>query len=153
MQENQPLSLIDAIALERRGALAASREALVERWNIAPHDKETALRLAFIEWWSCSEPDFLTGLPAYDDSTSLFPELFAYLSSPSVIDARVRFVLGWMTKEFPWCCGCGPARWEPVGNALWAEYKRSDSLDPSQFSDGSEFGRYFSHILKSHQTP
>ncbi|MFP3415664.1 hypothetical protein SB773_29860, partial [Bacillus sp. SIMBA_074] len=138
MQGNQPLSLIDAIALERPGALAASRHALIERWKTAPHDKETALRLAFIEWWSCSEPDFLTGLPAYDDDNSLFPELFAYLASPAVIDARVRFVLGWMTKEFPWCCGCGPASWGPAGNTLWAEYRRSEGLDPSQFADDSE---------------
>lgn len=152
MQGNQPLSLNDAIALERAGDLASSREALIERWNKAPHDKETALRLAFIEWWSCSEPDFLTGLPAYDHDSSLFPELFTYLVSPSMIDLRVCFALGWMTKEFPWCCGCGPASWEPEGNALWAEYKRSEGLDSTQFSDGSEFGRYFSHILKSHQT-
>lgn len=147
MNENRALSLREAIELERPGALSASREALLDRWHSLPPDKGTALRLAFIEWCSCSEPDFLTGLPDYD--TSLFPELAAYLTSPSEIDTTVRFVLGWMSKTFPWCCGCGPTPCESVGKKLWSEFETSGDLDLSEFSDDSEYGVYFTHIYAS----
>jgi len=149
VNEKRPLSLREAIELERPGALSASREALLDRWRSLPPDKETALRLAFIEWWSCSEPDFLTGLPHYDYDTSLFPELAAYLTSASEIDTTVRFVLGWMSKSFPWCSGCGPTPWESVGAKLWSEFERSGDLDLSEFSDGSAYGVYFTHIYTS----
>lgn len=149
MEENRPLSLRASIELERPGALSASREALLSRWLSLPHDKETALRLAFLEWWSCSEPGFLTGLPEYRQDTSLFPELVSYLTSASEIDATVRFVVGWMSKSFPWCCGCGPDPWESVGAQLWSEFERSGDLDLSQFSDDSEYGVYFTHVYAS----
>ena len=151
MNETWPLSLREAIELERPGALSASRNALVDRWRFLPPDKGTALRLAFIEWWSCSEPEFLTGLPDYDEDNSLYPELIAFLSSDSEIDTTVRFVLGWMSKSFPWCCGCGPTPWESVGQRLWAEFEASGDLDLSEFSDGSEYGLYFTHIYASTQ--
>ena len=149
MNGQRPLSLREAIELERPGALSASREALLDRWRSLPPDKGTALRLAFMEWWACSEPDFLTGLSDYDYDTSLFPELASYLTSASEIDTTVRFVLGWMSKSFPWCCGCGPTPWESVGEKLWSEFEASEDLDLSEFSDGSEYGVYFSHIYTS----
>lgn len=129
---------------------SASREALLARWYSLP-DKGTALRLAFLEWWSCSEPSFLTGLPDYDDGASLFPELAAYLTSPSEIDGTVRFVLGWMSKSFPWCCGCGPTPWEAAGEKLWSEFLASGDADMSEFSDDSTYGVYFTHIYASTQ--
>ncbi|ALE06200.1 hypothetical protein AL755_13220 [Arthrobacter sp. ERGS1:01] len=145
------MSLREAIELENPGALSASRNALVDRWIFLPPDKRTALRLAFIEWLSCSEPDFLTGLPDYNYEKSLFPELFAFLTSNAEIDTTVRFVLGWMSKEFPWCCGCGPTIWESVGHRLWSEFEASGDLDISEFSDDSEYGVYFTHIYTSIQ--
>ncbi|MGP0223695.1 hypothetical protein [Paenarthrobacter sp. NCHU4564] len=151
MNEKQALSLRQAIELEHPGALSASCEALIARWHSLPPDKGTALRLAFLEWWSCSEPGFLTGLPEYDYSTSLFPELAAYLTSPAEIDTTVRFVLGWMSKSFPWCCGCGPTPWEAVGEKLWSEFQASGDLDLSGFSDESAYGVYFTHIYASTQ--
>ncbi|MGO4592117.1 hypothetical protein [Paenarthrobacter sp. 2TAF44] len=151
MDDKKPLLLREAIELERPGALSASREALLERWHSLPPDKGTALRLAFIEWWACSEPAFLTGLPDYDYDLSLFPELAAFLTSDAEIDTTVRFVLGWMSKSFPWCCGCGPSPWESVGEKLWSEFEASGDLDLSEFSDDSEYGVYFTHIYASTQ--
>ncbi|MFJ4026724.1 hypothetical protein ACIPWF_06150 [Paenarthrobacter sp. NPDC089989] len=150
MNEKRALPLRPAIELEHPGALSASREALLARWYSLP-DKGTALRLAFLEWWSCVEPSFLTGLPDYDDSASLFPELAAFLTSPSEIDSTVRFVLGWMSKSFPWCCGCGPTPWEAVGEKLWSEFLASGDVDMSEFSDDSTYGVYFTHIYTSTQ--
>jgi hypothetical protein len=137
-------------------ALGPARDALASRWNSGLRDRETALRLAFMEWYSCSEPEFLTGLHdnyngADGSGQSYFPEIFAHLSSPEHEDDEVRFVFGWMAKAFPWCCGDTVGNWEREGKSLWDQWRQGGS-DPqaSAFAGRGAYGQYFAHIRASH---
>jgi hypothetical protein len=122
---DEALSIADVTALESdyvdRGqpSLLAPRSALVERWELGCRDRETALRLAFLDWYSCSEPDFLTGMPELSASdASFFGECSEHLLV-SYYDDEVGFVLGWMMKSFPYCCGAGPVSdWLSRGESL-----------------------------------
>lgn len=136
--------------------LGPARDALANRWDSGLRDRETALRLAFMEWYSCSEPEFLTGLhDNYNDADrgrqTYFPEIFAYVSSSAHADDEVRFVFGWMAKAFPWCCGDTLGDWERDGNSLWDQWRHSGSgPQVSAFADRGAYGQYFAHIRASH---
>lgn len=136
-------------------SLGPARAALAERWRAGKRDRETALRLAFLDWYSCAEPDFLTGLPDLlsDDTPddTLFLEVAAHLFGSEELDPEVRFVFGWMLSRFPWCCGGDTPKIEEQGQTLWAEFWSCEvTLDERVFQGRGEYGHYFAHILRSH---
>ncbi len=131
-------------------SLGRARSDLIARWGQGLRDRETALRLAFLDWYACSEPTWLTGLPELGsdgEDQSRFPELFGILVDQHA-DQEVRFVLGWMAKTFPYCCGAGTdAEWEATGAGLWEEYESKPPLGSGVFADRGAYGHYFAHIL------
>ncbi len=142
------VTVLEADYLERgRPSLLAPRNALVERWRQGHRDRETALRLAFLDWYSCSEPDFLTGMPELEAKDSFFDETSEHLLE-SQEDDEVGFVFGWMMTRFPYCCGEAPqSSWLARGQALWLAYATSDRRPkPSLFVGRGAYGRYFAHI-------
>lgn len=74
---------------------------LINRWQNNLKDEETCIRLIFLLWYKCSEPEFLTGLnvelPAVIDIFNEFGE--DNLSAESI------FVLGILGNLFPHCLG------------------------------------------------
>jgi hypothetical protein len=146
-------SIADVTAMEsdyveqRHGSLLPARTAFVERWRLGSRDRETALRLAFLDWYSCSEPDFLTGMPELPSGASFFTECSEYLLT-SHHDDEVGFVLGWMMKSFPYCCGTLPyPHWLARGQQLWSEHSRAERRPkPSVFLGRGAYGQYFAHI-------
>lgn len=154
------LSIADVTVLEadyvERGepSLLAPRNALVVRWRHGHRDRETALRLAFLDWYSCSEPDFLTGMPELGGEDSFFDEASEHLLS-SQEDDEVGFVFGWMMTRFPYCCGKAPqSSWSARGRALWSAYAPPDRRPkPSLFVGRGAFGQYFAHIAAAAPPP
>jgi hypothetical protein len=153
METHEPLGFAAAVALEREGALSDSKSALMLRWRHGVRDVDTALGLAFLEWWSCAGPEFLTGLRPVSEAgsteESVFSEIFDFVveAGPS---QEALFVLGWMCEQFPYCCGIEARDWESIGTALRQRYASSTPLAPDFFPGRSTFGRYFNHILATH---
>lgn len=148
------LSIADVTVLEadyvERGqpSLLAPRSALVERWRQGHRDRETALRLAFLDWYSCSEPDFLTGMPELiEGQDSFFDEASEHLLA-AYQDDEVGFVFGWMMTRFPYCCGKAPeSSWLARGKDLWSTYAvPAKRPAPSVFVGRGAYGHYFAHI-------
>jgi len=140
-------TLDEITALEEPGDLLASRRALDARWDAGHRDVETVRRRAFLYWWSCAEPEFLTGLPE-DSDTSPFAEMRDLLMNQSAIDPETRFTLGWMMSSFAWCCGPEPDL-EERGRMLLRDHDSDPSGAFVAFDRRSEYGRYFGHILAS----
>jgi hypothetical protein len=56
------INALEQLYVDQKGPLLGpAHEALAARWDGGQRDRETLLRLAFLEWYSCSEPGFLTG--------------------------------------------------------------------------------------------
>jgi len=144
-------SISEIIDLELPKDLAASESALVTRWESGFHDEETALRLAFIEWWACCEPEFLTGLENGSDVTSTKPSHFDaildHLLSDEPVSPRALFVLGWMCEMSPWCCGRQRRNWEALGTELLERFDNGLDLPVVPFERVSTFGHYFDQML------
>ena len=154
MEPTSPLSFADAVSLERPGQLAASKDALMVRWKHGERDSDTAIGLAFLEWWSCSEPDFLTGLRPVavvgSGEESVFSEIFDFLINEDA-SQEVLFVFGWMCEMFYYCC-CGTEvrDWKRIGTDLRERYNSGSPLPKDHFSGNSTYGGYFTHILATH---
>lgn len=142
-------SIPEIIALEKSEDLSLSEAALVHRWEAGYRDEETALRLAFIEWWACCEPRFLTGLENGAEITSKkgthFDDCFDLLL-PSA-SPRILFVIGWMSTMFPWCCRRETRDWAAIGKDLLNQFDAGPDLRPDDFEVVSTFGDYFSEML------
>jgi hypothetical protein len=153
------LSLVEVTALEAayveqgRPALLAPRSALAKRWEHGHRDRETALRLVFLDWYSCSEPDFLTGMPEIGATeASLFPECSEHLLALHG-DNEVGFALGWMMRSFPYCCGSmADSDAAARGERLWSEHTGTGRTPaPSVFLGRGAYGMYFAHIATRQQ--
>lgn len=157
-------SLDDVTALEAQytaegqPALGHARAALVRRWEAGARDRETALRLAFLDWYSCSEPAFLTGLPelegrqASDDNH--FGVATEHLLASNPNDREVLFVVGLMLKSFPWCAGgADVADAENRGQSLLARFWVSPDLPADVFTDRGAYGQYFAHMRRVLKPP
>lgn len=102
-------SLEDIAVLEKAyecGAksLGTAAIALKARWDAGLRDQETFIRLAFLSWYSQSEPGYLTGLdqaqglPTVDD-------LYASYGGSSALEPDSMFVLGLISHGYAFCCG------------------------------------------------
>jgi hypothetical protein len=125
---------------------------LQERWASGARDRETALRLAFLAWYSCSEPTWLTGLPDDQNTSTVFLDAFATLGGAQSSDVEVCFAVGLMAELFPYCIG-DEAYWLSVGNMLRARARAlaPRGLQPSQFSGRGAYGEYFAHMVATHK--
>jgi hypothetical protein len=143
-----------AYAVEGRPALGPARAALVRRWAAGARDRETALRLAFLDWYSCSEPSFLTGLPDLTPDDSYFVAAAEHLLAGNTDDREVLFVVGQMLKSFPWCAGrTGVADAERRGRSLLARFWASPDLPADVFANRGAYGRYFAHMRRVLKPP
>lgn len=128
--------------------LGQSFDMLQARWAAGERDRETALRLLFLSWYSGCEPAFLTGLPAGADMTAICSEMFDFLGGTDTSDPEVCFVVGLMAELFPWCLR-DAAYWGRVGRLLTDRAARlqPDGLPPAVFAARGAYGKYFSHML------
>lgn len=139
-------------------ALGPARAALVRRWCGGARDRETALRLAFLDWYSCSEPEFLTGLPdVYSleaTDMSYFPAAAELLLAEYPDDAEVLFCLGLMLRSFPWCVGSSRTEEaERRGESLLARFWAGPTLAVDVFNCRGAYGTYFAHMRRSAEPP
>lgn len=138
-------------------ALGPARAALVRRWRGGVHDRETALRLAFLDWFACSEPDFLTGLPdvysVEPSDTSYFPAASQWLIAEYPDDPEVLFCLGLMFSSFPECVGVPPMEAEREGELLLARFWIRPELDADVFTGRGAYGQYFAHMRRHARPP
>jgi hypothetical protein len=153
MSVADPLSLVEIAALETptevdgTGGLLAARTALDDRWNAGLRDLGTCRRRAFLWWWACAEPEFLTGLPEDVYGSPEFLETEAYLIDASRIDSETRFVLGWMNTVFAYCFR-PEAESLLLGERLLREFRAGEWLSPSVFSLDGEYDYYFAQMLE-----
>ncbi|WP_158880377.1 hypothetical protein [Rhodanobacter sp. L36] len=122
---------------------------LQARWASGARDRETCLRLAFLSWYSCAEPNGYTGLPNDQELTSeIFANALAALGGELSSDPEVCYTLGLMAKMFPWAiCAKNQTHWRHVGQRLTlrAEAIAPQGLTPSEFVSRGAYGQYFSH--------
>ena len=153
----QPMHSLDAITkVEDRYAGPQGQPSLGEaftmlqaRWASGARDRETCLRLAFLAWYSCAEPNGYTGLPDDQELTSgIFARALAALGGELSSDPEVCYTLGLMAKMFPWAiCAKNETHWRRVGEnlILRAEALAPQGLTASGFVSRGAYGRYFSH--------
>ncbi|MEO6688682.1 MAG: hypothetical protein ABIS07_13830 [Dokdonella sp.] len=144
-------SLEEITAVENRyvcaGRLPSSGEALdliLARWQVGGRDRETALRLMFLSWYSQTEPPYLTGLSGDLDTKILFGEAFKALGGAQTNDPEVCFAVGTMATVFPQSLGV-ESQWQVVGQRLLA---RAAALAPEgvrreSFIGRGAYGAYF----------
>ena len=124
---------------------------LNERWHSDEKDKETALRLLFLVWYSCSEPNYLTGLPDLDNAPELFSELFESLGGKNTNDPEVCFVTSLMAELFPYCIG-DEKTWLSTSRELKERCSKLQpkGFAPSYFKGRGAYGEYFAHMVSNH---
>ncbi len=130
--------------------LGASLRALKQRWGAGHDDRETALRLMFLLWFACREPDELTGLPepGAEDSV-LFDKLFERLGGLNATDPEAQFVLWWMAYDAPYCCG-RESEWSSRGGILQEKLRAAERayvVTKDEILPGGAYNKYFGHIV------
>lgn len=134
-------------------SLGEAFDMLQARWASGARDRETCLRLAFLAWYSCAEPNGYTGLPQDQELTSaIFSDALAALGGEQSNDPEVCYTLGLMAKIFPWAiCAKNEAHWRHVGESLTmrAEELAPQGLTSSEFASRGAYGGYFSHQSKN----
>jgi hypothetical protein len=141
-------SIAEIDILERAHSLGAktlgdAAAALQVRWHAGMRDNETFIRLAFLSWYSRSEPTWYNGLP---DSLPDVDELIDELGGLSSVSAESKFVLAALATGFPWCLG-EQKRWSGLAIQLPEEAR---ILEPQSvvFSDW----RYVFGLQEEHST-
>lgn len=130
--------------------LGSAYTMLQHRWKDGARDKETALRLLFLAWYSCSEPDFLTGLDEDLGNKDVFTNVFSELGGMDCQDPEVCFAVGFMAEIFPYCIG-DEKLWEEKGKTLRARGKelKPDGYPPAYFEGRGAYGDYFAHMANT----
>ena len=148
------LEQIGAVEDEYRGrqgkpSLGHAYSLLLSRWNEGARDRETALRLMFLSWYSVAEPASLTGLPGDSDTRSILLQTFESLGGKDSIDPEFCFVAGYMASLFAWIFG-NEAQWIATGNSMLARARRlkPSGLSPEQFEARGAYGDYFAHVSR-----
>lgn len=134
-------------------SLGKAYDALLERFDGGQRDRETCLRLMFLAWYSCSEPEFLTGLPYSDPEGQhgrVFRATFEQLGARSSKDPEVIFTASLMTSMFPYCCGPEP-EWSAIGEELKARLAAlpvASRPSATSFTGRGAYGHYFAHMAR-----
>ena len=108
-------------------SLGTAKVALRDRWAANLRDDETLIRLLFLNWYSCSEPGWLTGLEPSEENE--FDNLVAEAGSWENFEPESKFILGVLANSFPYCCG-EEEKWAGLSPSLFqeAEKQAPDSL-------------------------
>lgn len=150
----ESISEIEDLYTETKGSpsLGTAFSMLRTRWNEGARDRETALRLAFLAWYSCSEPSFLTGLPDDDCTPLIFADAFSSLGGSDSTDPEVCFVFGIMAELFPYCCG-NEEYWASIGVKLTEKSMKllPQGLLPDVFVGRGAYGEYFAHMASNNK--
>jgi hypothetical protein len=123
---------------------------LLQRWGSGARDRETALRLMFLAWYSCAEPAHLTGLPTEGLAVrEILTETMNALGGPSSSDAEALWVMSIMVEFEPWLWG-DPSTWASIGIQLRqrALQLRPQGFTPELFAGRGAYGEYFAHLAR-----
>ncbi|HEX2973002.1 MAG TPA: hypothetical protein VHP11_11760 [Tepidisphaeraceae bacterium] len=131
-------------------SLGEAYSLLKERWAQGARDLETGLHLLFLSWYACSEPPFLTGLPASERTADMFREVFEHFGGESADEPDVLFAVGLMASLFPWCIG-DETVWQATADRCTAKFRRliPTGFKPEHFANRGAFGQYFAHMVRS----
>jgi hypothetical protein len=150
---SQITAIEDQYLVDGVPSLGEAYAALLARWQNHEADREDSLRLMFLSWYSCSEPNTLTGLPS-GSKVELFSALFERLGGERTTDPELMFTVGVMASLFPYCCGAEEI-WTKIGRSLQQQYgdlQTTHGLSSSHFDGRGAYGRYFTHILANRST-
>lgn len=116
---------------------------LLAEWLGGARTREVALRLLFLSWYSCSEPQYLSGLEGVDPPEVLIDDLFEFLGGEEAQDTEVLYVVAVMSEVAAWCLG-NEQRWERVAKSFWS---RLNGRVPAAkvFAGRGDYGEYFAH--------
>lgn len=121
-------------------------EMFFREWTGGTHSRDTALRLFFLAWYSCAEPQYLSGMEGVDPPPGLIDELFDYLGGQGVQDLETLFVIEFMADVAPWCLG-NEHRW--TGIAQTFRFRRKGRQpSPEVFNGRGGYGDYFRPIAE-----
>jgi hypothetical protein len=150
MKSFEVINEVEAGYRQGKPTLGKSYEMLLERWEGGARDRETALRLLFLAWYTYARAGD-TGLSA-DVSPELFRDLATTLNLRTTADEEVCFVLHIMTQVAAWPFG-GIAEeryWAERGEMCAAHFgDRLKRTSPGIFEDRGEYGYYFAHQARN----
>jgi hypothetical protein len=135
--------------LARKPVLQESYHVLLQRWDDGKRDRETTLRLLFLNWLTFAEANFLTGLQVTNASPYLLLDLFEALGGEDTNDEEVWFVMSVMIDIAETWFG-DEKYWVGVGE----KFKRSlgdrwQDMDSRLFGNRGAYGDYFAHQVRS----
>lgn len=81
--------------------LGVAADELVKRWKAGLRDNETFIRLAFLSWYSLSEPNWYNGLPESSELPSV-DDLMEDLGGIQNILPESKFVLAGLATGYAW---------------------------------------------------
>gem|GEM_PF-4618711 len=101
------------------------------------------MNLVFLAWYSCSEPQELSGLCGVNPPQTLCKEIFESLGGVTRGDDEVLFAFAVMAEVAAWCLG-DETWWKTTGAECRA---RLSGRVPAEgtFTGRGEFGKYFEH--------
>jgi hypothetical protein len=149
------LDVRDITAIENRyvechePSLEEAREALEARLHAGARDRETLLRLLFLEWYSIADDGFYTGLECDWPIETRFVARFEELGGMDSSDPELIYVVGVMANAFPYYIG-DEKKWEEIGSTLLSRYAAlppEHQLRPEHFRGRGAYGAYFEHQL------
>jgi len=121
----------------------AEWDILLSQWQDGTQSRETALRLLFLSWYSCSEPTYLSGLDEVQPPKDFVDELFEFVGGQEADDIEVLFVVAVMAEVAAWCLG-DEHHWERVAGIFRSRLNgRVPALNI--FAGRSTYGEYFEH--------
>ncbi len=128
--------------------LAAAYEVLRDAWRSGDRDRELALHLMFLCWYTLIEPPHLTGrderrVPSAELGT-IFNEVHNYMLPTSQKDPEFFYVVGLMSHLSPWLLGDND-QWEARSQEYRVMYRRllPNGLEPCVFKGRGAYGEYF----------
>jgi hypothetical protein len=125
----------------------AEWDTLLAQWLEGARTREAALRLLFLAWYSCSEPQYLSGLEGAEPPEGLVDELFEFLGGEEAQDTEVLYTVAVMAEVAAWCLG-EENHWEGVARSFWS---RLGGRKPAAevFAGRGEYGEYFAHHARN----
>jgi hypothetical protein len=144
----QQVLLLENRHIAGEHTLASAYECLRVAWRSDLHDRELALHLAFLAWYSYVEPPNSTGLAesiTWAELQSSFVEATGYLlpDGERSEDAEALYTVGLMAHLVPFFEK--PEEWLARSVRYRAAYRKicPSGIDPKLFVDRGFYGKYF----------
>ena len=134
----------------REPTLGEAFHALKHRWDSNFRDEDTGLRLAFLAWYSCSEPPFLTGLQDLPSIHDLISEIWEHFGGLQSNSAEFLISFSVFAQIAPWCLG-EERVWSELAETLreHAYTLQPNGFTSEQFDDRGAFGDYMGNMVRS----